>query len=508
MTSGRGAASGRSLLGGVLVFAAAAVLLLGTAGDYGLTDDEPAYLRVEERLAQWFGEARAGQGFTEEALQAGWAFARKENRNLPVPALVALGGRAAFGGLATPLVASRIGPCLLMAGSLGLAFVLVARRQGLPSALGTAGALLLMPHAFGHAHLNATDAPASCFFLLTLLAWIGGGGRPWPSVGAGVLLGLGLGTKASLFVLPVLVLGSILLFKRWRALPGFALLCGTGTLVLLLVCPMWWAHPVLGLGSFLGTTAGRSREIWAFDAYYLGRVYLGSLPWHNGLILPLVQTPPLTLALGLLAGVRAVGRRDEGGVLLLMGALALPLLRMLPGAPGHDGIRLMLPSLFCLAPLAGHALAEVLGGRALLPFLLVGALEVGTVHPFELSYYSELVLGLRGATALGFETTYWFDALTPRVLGEIQERLPKGARVWTFPAYPGFHFLREWGLWRDDLHSGREGAGYLVLYSREASIASDPSVREIVGRSELLYSRALEGVPLVRLYRLPEDPRP
>ena len=190
-------------------------------------------------------------------------------------------------------------------------------------------------------------------------------------------------------------------------------------------------------------------------------------------------------------------------MLLLLGALALPLLRMLPGAPGHDGVRLMLPSLFCLAPLCGFSLSSLVRGRLLIPFLVVGALEVGLVHPFELSYYSELIGGLRGATALGFETTYWFDALNPRVLGEIEGHLPPGARVWTFPAYPGFHFLREWGLWREDLRSGRPGAGYLLLYSRRASIESDAEVREIEARAEPLWAVSLEGVPLVRLYRVP-----
>ena len=35
------------------------------------------------------------------------------------------------------------------------------------------------------------------------------------------------------------------------------------------------------------------------------------------------------------------------------------------------------------------------------------------VHPYELSYYNELIGGPRGAWARGFELTYWYDAFNP-----------------------------------------------------------------------------------------------
>ncbi len=44
------------------------------------------------------------------------------------------------------------------------------------------------------------------------------------------------------------------------------------------------------------------------------------------------------------------------------------------------------------------------------------ALALVRIHPYELSYYNELVGGPRGAWQRGFELTYWYDAFTDKVL--------------------------------------------------------------------------------------------
>jgi hypothetical protein len=486
-----------------------AAILAGTAGDYGITDDEPAYLRVETRLAGWFEQAGGGhlrEALARPSIAEGWVFARQENRNLPAPALLSLLGRHLAPPWVSPLVASRLGHCLLMAVTLGALFGTLAVQRGFLCAGAATVALFAMPQAFAHAHLNATDGPASCFLMLTLLFWSQCRGRVGPALAAGIVCGLGLASKASLFFAPGLLLGGIILFREWSRLRAWGIVVGVALAVLFGVCPMWWHAPVEGFWDFVGASFGHSRDIWTFDSFYLGRVYLGSLPWHNGLILPLVSTPPLTLALAGLGAFRGLARRDPEAVLWVVAAGLLPALRMLPGAPGHDGVRLMLPSLFCLAPLAGLGVAEAFprarGSVALGGLALVGLLEVGLLHPFEISYYSEVVGGLPGARRLGFEVSYWFDAMTPKAIREIQDRLPLGAVVWTYPSYPGYRALRDWGMWRSDLSSGERGADYLVLYTRRASIEVRPDVRRIYEGETPVWSLQCEGVQLVGLYRL------
>jgi hypothetical protein len=85
------------------------------------------------------------------------------------------------------------------------------------------------------------------------------------------------------------------------------------------------------------------------------------------------------------------------------------------------------------------------------------AWQLTRIHPYELSYYNELVGGPRGASRAGFELSYWFDAFNDRTIAEINERLPQGATVdflspMTYPET--FTLLQELGHLRGDLVLG------------------------------------------------------
>jgi hypothetical protein len=159
-------------------------------------------------------------------------------------------------------------------------------------------------------------------------------------------------------------------------------------------------------------------------------------------------------------------------IFFLLNMLTLPVSRMLP-TPAHDGVRLMLPTFFFLAGFVGWAfelierLAErfrseeysttpVLGVAAAF-LLLPPAYRLARVHPFELSYYNGVVGGLAGAQRLGFEPTYWYDAVIPQVLRQMNDEhagLPRGATLslpeprsiveaTTLPGLESARFLRE-----------------------------------------------------------------
>ncbi len=51
------------------------------------------------------------------------------------------------------------------------------------------------------------------------------------------------------------------------------------------------------------------------------------------------------------------------------------------------------------------------------------------IHPYELSYYNELIGGPRGAWERGFELTYWYDAFNGPVIDELNRKFPPNARV-------------------------------------------------------------------------------
>ena len=111
--------------------------------------------------------------------------------------------------------------------------------------------------------------------------------------------------------------------------------------------------------------------------------------------------------------------------------------------PAHDGVRLFLPTFFFLSAFAGWGtvwLADALTrfvrvpsrfARPALAGLVLGsaAFALIRVHPYELSYYNELVGGPRGAWERGFELTYWYDAFNGPVIDDLNRKLPPDARV-------------------------------------------------------------------------------
>jgi hypothetical protein len=160
-------------------------------------------------------------------------------------------------------------------------------------------------------------------------------------------------------------------------------------------------------------------------------------------------------------------RRDRLPLYFLVHLVTLPILRMLP-TPAHDGVRLFLPTFFFLAAMTGWGTVWLAGLparglhrserllQAALMVLVLGpaAGQLVAVHPFELSYYNELVGGPRGAWRRGFELAYWFDAFNERTLADLNARLPRGAVVDFLNERdkpPTFQELQELGELRSDL---------------------------------------------------------
>ena len=176
----------------------------------------------------------------------------------------------------------------------------------------------------------------------------------------------------------------------------------------------------------------------------------------------------------------AEGRRrlriSDWSGLHLLGILTVVGYYMLPITAIHDQERLLLPAFLQLAVLAGggfallyawsaRAVAARLGtcnvrlgrvaqslvgiGLAFL-FLLPGLRGDIRLHPFELSYYNELVGGTTGAQRLGMETTYYASTYG-HFLPELND-LPAGSKLWVMPnSWDVMYYYQRNGLLRDDL---------------------------------------------------------
>ena len=227
--------------------------------------------------------------------------------------------------------------------------------------------------------------------------------------------------------------------ETWTAILAFAPAVGW------LGNPGWWRETLPRMAHYYQLSADRRGALPDIRILYFGKIYVYSLPWHNAWVLIAITVPAgilLASAAGLAWSLARSWRvRDALPWYFALHLGFLPALRMLP-TPAHDGVRLFLPTFFFLAAFAGRgavaiadALARRLGGKAACRGA-VAALVLGPatwqliqIHPFELSYYNELIGGPRGAWNAGFELAYWYDAFNDETLEEINDRLPDGSSV-------------------------------------------------------------------------------
>lgn len=225
----------------------------------------------------------------------------------------------------------------------------------------------------------------------------------------------------------------------WTAILAFAPVVGW------LGNPAWWRETLTRLTHYYMLNTDRRGSLPDIRILYDGRIYEFSLPWHNGWVLLGITVPVAILTASLLGLIYAFRnmRRDLIPLYFVVHLAALPVMRMFP-TPAHDGVRLFLPTFFFLAAMAGWGAVWLADGfsrlaraKSLLPLRIVvaalvlapSAWQLVKIHPYELSYYNELIGGPRNAWRAGFELTYWYDAFNPPTIDAVNAKLPPNARV-------------------------------------------------------------------------------
>lgn len=211
----------------VAVFLLALAALLPTAGDFGVTWDEPAYRYSQVLSAQWWGQWAAVRSWDDvqhqldpDALLYYWPYARFGiNFHPPYAGQVSLAARAAFGGAMKDIPSRRLGSILQFALTISIGCHFLARRYGGTTGLVMAGSLLFMPRLYGQAHLLDTDIPGLFLWVAAALAFWKGlhepGARRWRIL-VGVLLGLAFLEKMA----AVGVLLPLLIWLAFATLPS------------------------------------------------------------------------------------------------------------------------------------------------------------------------------------------------------------------------------------------------------------------------------------------------
>ncbi|HEY5119581.1 MAG TPA: glycosyltransferase family 39 protein, partial [Anaerolineales bacterium] len=369
------------------------------------------------------------------------------------------------------LLAHRLANILLVSLTVALLFHMMALELGQIAGWATAAALLTMPRFFFHAHLAALDVPAACMIVIVAYVfWLTKeSARFRHTLLLGIVSGLAIATKVNaVFILPTLFLWALIFRRKSYILIRLVLAGLIGVLLFVGIWPWLYYDTVNRLREYISFFTVSHERI---AQYFLGRTVIPP-PWNFPFVMTWAVIPLGTTILYFLGILRSFFRhRDRAFCAMLALNALIPLIILATGKSlAYDDDRLFMAAFPFLAALAGAgfswlvyllkmlfqrlkqpAFAAVLSAAAAVLFLITPILGIVTFYPHLLSYYSESVGGLPGATKLGLETTYWSESYREAV-DYINQNAQSGDSVWVEPAtYDILVYYQLHGILRDDV---------------------------------------------------------
>ena len=379
-----------------------------------------------------------------------------------------------------------------------------------------------LPRIFFHAHLLAMDYPAMAVWVAALYAFWRSIKNPGWLWAVSFLLGLGLLIKINGFMIYIPILLSWFFLDR-ETPPGpsiispefrkILLLFGVPSIVFVAGWPWLWPQPVYRILDFLSFHYHHS----PIYTYYLGGQTLLP-PWHYPFVLILATVPLITLIPFSIGLVWALVRPSRIHGWILFNALFPLAVIALPSTPKYDGVRLFLPAFPFICLLAGMGVWTIgeLAKRVRLEkyfyslFACLLALTVYfsivKIHPYQSSYYNEIVGGTGGAQKMGLETESWGNAYLG-VLPWMNDHADKTFWIYMADIEPrilwGFDLYKQDGLLKPSVKFGsRQNSDYLVLLIRQGFFNEE--MWKVYRTQKPVFSVRLSGVDLVSIYPNPK----
>ena len=450
-----------------------------------MTWDEGNAIGRAEAVSRWFQSWAAKPSgrrlapLSRESIAAGWPYTTVIEGHPAFYGLLIAAGRAVAPGFLSPLSQARFGPLLLFSLAVGAMFYRLWNDFSAATAVVGTTALLTLPRLVAHAHFASIDGPLMSLWMLAWCAFPPARRGQAGAMAFGILLGMTMSTKATGWLAPVPFLVWAIVYRDRGALRAMMIGLPVALLTFVALNPPLWHQPLAGLARFLELNLHRAaRPELNVSTQFLGRLYNLDfpLPWYNTLFWTAVAVPVGTLVLagiGLIGALRQA-RGAAGAMLIVAHWSTLIIVRAMPFAPPHDGIRLFLPSFAFLAALAG-----VGGGRlwrwaadrrfgrlpgkplavaAWLVWSVVGLRTMACYWPQLLSHYNLLIGGLSGAVRRGMEPTYYWDSLDREVLTWINRHVPPGDKI-ALAAGPSesLALMRRWGMLTRDWRKNQPG---------------------------------------------------
>jgi 4-amino-4-deoxy-L-arabinose transferase-like glycosyltransferase len=513
-----------------------AIILTITAPTIGLTFDETIYIKAADSNAQWMymlikDPVRA---LKADVIDTYWAY---NHQSPPLEkiwsGIVWLVSRHFFNFI----VANRLGVILLTAFLVALVYLIIAGSFGTKAGLFASVAMMSLPRFFFHAHLAELDVPvAVASFALTFLFWktLDRKSWAWPVLW-GIAWGLAVATKFNAVLVQIALLVWVILFRRkWSVFLRLILMCLVAIPTFFLSWPWLYYHTWSRVVDYVNFYLHHGN----LGQWYYGQFYLPP-PWHFVFVMLWAVVPLTVMALFLIGIVRGGNGKRDGGLAWLMTLCAF--VSISPFIFGknlvYDNERLFMSIFPYLAALAGIGFGwlvaslsrHLISGKwafLINPISLVLGIALVTpqvvsmvgLYPHLLSYYSEGVGGLPGATKLGLETTYWGETFVSAI-PFINAHAKPGDAIWiedkAVPLmYQDSGFLRQ-DVWFMSKYpqslSGQEGYGvfgeadwyvfqyYQTIYGPSGEAGYLPL--QILSHQTPVFEVSYRGVPLLKIYR-------
>lgn len=378
----------------------------------------------------------------------------------------------------------RTGSVFLFCAAATLVFWRVRRDYGGAIALATTAFVLFSPCVLGHVFIAGGD---SLLISSWLAAWALFDSARRSAKGAvfwGATLAVSFCAKSSgfLLVLPfacVTLAGVATRRVVGREVARLAFGLVVGVALFLFANPPGWRDPFATASTFWRLNTERAE--FNIPIYFFGELYSQTrpLPFWNGFFWLVAATPALSTLLAGFALLALFVRRGDassrvGTATAFLLAITIPLARIVPGIPVHDGARLLISSVALwslLGGLGGVRLALWLASRVstekgalrrgvawgcLALCVAPSAVDALRMRPQFLSFYSAFVGGVEGATRLGLEPTYYWDGFDAEVASRLRELTadarahgrPDGILFGSFSSQTLDYYAR-WGVFGD-----------------------------------------------------------
>ncbi|MBI3559967.1 glycosyltransferase family 39 protein [Candidatus Gottesmanbacteria bacterium] len=423
---------------------------------------------------------------------------------------------------------------IVLSGTAGILilYLFLLEAFGLSTAIAGFAFIAFLPRYFGDLHNNMKDVPQAAAF--TLAIWMF-----WRLVRyqrvkdlllASIAFAIAFNTKVNTLLVPIIAAVWWAVSNK-KAHTVFSIIHNsrfiilyflTAPLAALTLWSLFWRHPIEQLlyipRFFIDNT--QNIEVLINGAWYCSGV---NVPWYYPLWYLTITTPlPILLffligLMGLMSQMRYMKKNSTGLLLLLW--FILPIVRYaFPRMGVIDGIRHFEEVVFPLSAIAAVGASRVFVSlsRSLLKrnvntntavgintflFLLLSFLLIIPIiryHPFQISYYNELVGGITGATGK-YDIDYW-GGPQKQAIRWLNATAPKDAVVHIVMAadVAGLYL-------RPDLRAklnttGYDAADFVVVLNRQGFFYRYEYLWEYILRAKAAYVVGTGGVPIVWVF--------